>query len=242
MTQWVAGVDGCKAGWVAVVLKPEASGLPEVRVHARFANLLDALPPDAIVAVDMPIGLPDRVGPGGRGPETLLRPLLGQRQSSVFSVPSRAAVSAPDYRAACEAALASSDPPRKVSKQCFFLFPKILEIDALLRGDADLRGRVFESHPEGAFMRMNGGPLSEPKKVKSQPHGAGLAQRRALLEKAGFSRDVLEAKPPRGAGQDDVLDAFACLTTARRIQNREATSLPVAPGFDALGIPIAIWI
>src|SRR5689334_21041054 len=129
MGGWTAGVDGCRAGWLVAAQGPGQE--PEIAIHANFGDVVAALPPDSVVAVDMPIGLPERIGPGGRGPEALLRPLLGERQSSVFSVPSRAAVSAPDYGVACAAALATSEPPRKVSKQCFFLFPKILEIDAL---------------------------------------------------------------------------------------------------------------
>jgi predicted RNase H-like nuclease len=57
-----------------------------------FTALLQSLADDAVIAVDMPIGLPDFTARGGRGPETLVRPLLGERQSSVFSIPSRAAV------------------------------------------------------------------------------------------------------------------------------------------------------
>ena len=240
MGRWMAGVDGCKAGWIVAAQGPGQA--PQIAVHANFGDVVAALPPDSVVAVDMPIGLPERIGSGGRGPEALLRPLLGERQSSVFFVPSRAAVSAPDYSVACAAALATSEPPRKVSKQCFFLFPKILEIDALLRTDPALSGRIFESHPEGAFMRLNGGALSEPKKVKSQPHGPGLDQRRALLERAGLQPDLVWGTPPRGAGPDDLLDACACLVTAMRIARGEATSLPNPPGRDDFGIPVAIWI
>ncbi len=86
----VAGVDGCKAGWIA--MRQDPGGSPIVGVYPGFDDLLTALPSDAIVAVDMPIGLPEVSGKGGRGPEALVRPLLGQRQSSVFAIPSRAAV------------------------------------------------------------------------------------------------------------------------------------------------------
>jgi predicted RNase H-like nuclease len=86
----LAGVDGCPAGWLACLIDPTGATPPEIRLFLRFAELL-ALDP-AIVAVDMPIGLPETIGPGGRGPERLVRPLLGERQSSVFSIPSRAAV------------------------------------------------------------------------------------------------------------------------------------------------------
>lgn len=237
----LAGVDGCPAGWIAVV-----AGASFVDPHIVVLPQVDALfegsgVPD-IIAIDMPIGLPARVGPGGRGPEAALRPHLGARQSSVFSVPARTAVYAGDYAGACAAALAASDPPRKVSKQCFHLFPRIREVDALLRDRPELRQRVFESHPEGAFMRMNGGhPLAEPKKVKSRPHGPGLDERRALLLAAGLPQALVEAKPPRGAGADDLLDACACLVTAHRLKTGTAVSFPTVPGRDEHGLAIAIW-
>ena len=61
-------------------------------VVPRFADILGAPEAPAIVAVDIPIGLPERSGYGGRTAENAIRPLLGMRQSSVFSVPSRAAI------------------------------------------------------------------------------------------------------------------------------------------------------
>src|SRR6478672_7129532 len=111
----VAGVDGCPRGWIAVV--GAAGEALRIEVHSTLAALLSAHPGLAAIAVDMPIGLPDRIGPGGRGPEAALRPHLGMRQSSVFSVPSRRAVYTLDYRQACDAALETSEPPRKISKQ-----------------------------------------------------------------------------------------------------------------------------
>ena len=93
---------------------------------------------------------------GGRAAENAVRPLLGARQSSVFSVPSRQAIYAADYAQACAVALATSDPPRKVSKQLFNIGPKIREVDEALRADAALASRTFEVHPEVAFWRLNG--------------------------------------------------------------------------------------
>lgn len=86
----LVGVDGCKAGWIAVRCDPGMA--PSVAVFASFTALLASLPDDAVIAVDMPIGLPAFSSKGGRGPEALVRPLLGNRQSSVFSIPSRAAL------------------------------------------------------------------------------------------------------------------------------------------------------
>jgi predicted RNase H-like nuclease len=115
---WLAGVDGCRAGWVAVFVRPQRDEV-RVRIAARFADVLSAPENPTIIAVDIPIGLPDYIGPDGRGPERIIRPLLGERQSSVFSVPPRAAIYAADFSAACAAAIECSNPPRKVSKQLF---------------------------------------------------------------------------------------------------------------------------
>jgi len=239
---WVMGVDGCPAGWIAVLLPVEATAAPHIRLIADVAALRAVPEEPAVVAVDMPIGLPDRIGPGGRGPERLLRARLGARQSSVFAVPARAAVMADGYAAACVAAVETSDPPRKISKQAFFLFPKIRDLDAVLRDDVGWAGRVHEVHPEGAFMRLNGGrPLAEPKKVKSRVHPPGMAERRALLAAAGLPQTLLRAVPPRGAATDDLLDACACAVTALAILRGEALRFAGEPDRDRFGLPIAIW-
>jgi len=237
--EWLAGVDGCPAGWIAAVLRPAGDEV-RIAVVPRFADVLTEA--KGIVAVDMPIGLPEQTGPGGRAAENAVRPLLGARQSSVFSVPSRAAIDAGDYAAACAAALATSDPPRKVSKQLFNIAPKIREIDAALRTDAALVPRVFEVHPELAFWRLNGErALDQPKKVKSRCYEPGLALRRGLLIAAGLPAAVVEAPPPKGAGPDDLLDALACAIVARRVHAGIARPFPDPPPRDRHGLPMAIW-
>jgi predicted RNase H-like nuclease len=238
---WLAGVDGCRGGWVVAFVQPDGDET-RVRIIERFADVLAGPEAPAIVAADIPIGLPEHIGPEGRGPERAIRPLLGERQSSVFSVPSRRAIYAADFSAACAAALATSNPPRKVSKQLFMIAPKIKEVDAVLRADRAAVERVYEVHPELAFWRLNGDrALDQPKKVKGTYFVPGLTLRRGLLIKAGLPASVVEASPPRGAGVDDLLDAFACATVARRIQAGHARSFPDPPGRDTFDLPIAIW-
>src|SRR6476659_10058646 len=149
---WLAGVDGCAGGWIAAFVRPQG-GEASVRIVARFTEVLAAPERPAIVAVDMPIGLPERVGAGGRAAENSVRPLLGARQSSVFSVPSRAAIYAGGYGEACRIAQLTSEPPRKVSKQLFNIAAKIREVDEALRAAPDAAGRGFEVHPELASSR-----------------------------------------------------------------------------------------
>lgn len=247
-----AGVDGCKAGWIAIV-RP-AGGEPETAVFPSFAALIGTLPDNTTIAVDMPIGLPERAGAGGRGPETLVRRHLGERQSSVFSIPARAAIyaetgpfaSADDWyaahRRASAVARATSEPPRGVSIQAFGIFSKIREIDTLLRERPILRARIVESHPEIAFWRLNAGSAMRlPKKIGGCVNPAGMAERRALLAENGLPRAFLDRAPPRGAAADDYLDACAMLLVAERRARGEAVPFPDPPLSDAHGIVMAIW-
>lgn len=246
------GVDGCKAGWVAATRS--ADGGLDTQVFSSFEVLLSALPDDAVIAVDMPIGLPERAGHGGRGPETLVRQYLGQRQSSVFSIPSRAAVHAETgpftdveewssaHQRASAVARQTSDPPRGVSIQAFGIFSKIREIDRIMIARAELRDRVIESHPEAAFWRLNGeSAMSLPKKIKGRVNPDGMEERRALLARRGLPRTFLDTPAPRGAAEDDFLDACAMLLVAERFANGLAVPFPDPPLKDSQGIPVAIW-
>lgn len=248
---WLAGVDGCPGAWLAVFARPDGVILPP-RVVKHFADIVLGEERPAIIAVDMPIGLPERSPAGGRLAEREARALLGARKSSVFRIPSRRAVEASvasepaDARerffAACAIARETSEDGKGFAKQGFYILDKVAEIDALLRTYKDRAGRIFETHPELAFVMMNNGTaLDLPKKVKSRVHPPGLALRRALLMRAGIAADVAMAKAPKGAGDDDLIDALACLVTARRIFRGEARSYPQEPPHDEFGLPMAIW-
>lgn len=228
----VIGADGCRGGWIAV-------RWGESLTHRLYRSFAEVLAMEAsVIAVDMPIGFPDV---SGRAAEREARARLGERQSSVFSVPSRAAVMCEDYGEACRANLLNSDPPKKIAKQIFHIFPKMREIDRLMT--PELQSRVFEVHPELAFWAMNGGaPLPLPKKVKGQPHPPGLALRKKLLAEAGFPLGALPAFAYRAAdaGADDLLDACACAWSARRIAEGRSLSFPADPPRDRRGLRMAI--
>lgn len=242
MTTYVAGVDGCPAGWIAAMHPLDAPARAELLLFENFRDILCYESHITTIAVDMPIGLPDRVGSGGRGPDREARAVLGRRQSAVFAIPSRAAVMCEDYREACTIALATSEPPRKISKQAFNLFPKIREIDAAIT--PALQSRVFECHPEVAFWALNGErPLDLPKKVKSRPYDPGLELRRSLLTAAGYCPATLASAqfPKSKVGPDDILDACANACSAGRIFRGEARRFPDNPENDTRGLRIEIW-
>jgi predicted RNase H-like nuclease len=201
----------------------------------------------------MPIGLPEHSPPKGRLAESAVRPLLGDRKSSVFRIPSRLAVYAavtstlPDERDrfffACEIARKTSEDGKAFAKQGFYIFHKIVEIDQFLRSNPSMTKRLFEIHPEVAFWRLNGGKeLDEPKKKRGRPHEKGLALRQRLLIADGFSEEAVSHVPIKAdAGIDDWLDALACAAIARRIYEGRARSFPSSPPRDAYGLPMAIW-
>ena len=249
----LAGVDGCRAGWIAAV--ETCDGSASFLVAAHFHDILAALPNDALLAVDMPIGLPDRIVGGGRVAEMAGRArLTGPRRSSIFPIPARSAVEAgagpfataedrgAAYRESCRLARAASDPPRAPSIQSFGLFPRIMELDGLLRANASLAARVFESHPELAFAGLNGGsPLRYPKKRHGARCAEGEAERQTLLRRADLPPALLGERP-KGAGEDDRLDACVLLLVARRLREGQAVSYPDPPGCDAHGLPVTIWV
>lgn len=234
--RWVAGVDGCRAGWLVVLRAVDGDAPPRALLAPTFAEVLALSEAPVIIAVDMPIGLPERSGIGGRAADIEARSRLGARQSSVFAVPARAAVMATDYRDACAIAFRNSEPPRKVSKQTFNIFPKIREVDRLMT--PALQDRVVECHPETAFWAMNGEvPLDLPKKLKSRPFDPGLALRRKLLIATGLAPAFLESAFRRAeAGPDDLLDACACAWTALRVLRGTAYRFPASPPIDARGL------
>ncbi len=241
MTATVAGVDGCRGGWLGVLRQTAAPFREKAFVARTFEEVLARCAEAAVIAIDIPIGFPERTEGAGRDCDRALRKALGPRASTVFLPPARAALAETDYRRACAAAMALSTPPRQISKQMFHLLPKIREIDSAMTAQA--QGRVFECHPEGAFRAMNGGaPLTAPKKLKYRPHAPGLEARRALLLAHGFWSAFLSATlfRPRDAGADDFLDACACSWTAARIHRGEAVRYPAAPAVDAKGLRMEI--
>lgn len=208
----MAGVDGCGGGWVVV---HDGSSF----VRPGFADVLAALPDDAVLAVDIPIGLADRHEPGGRDVDRAARLRLGAKRNSVFSPPPRPVLGA---RTLPEARRRGG----RLTLQTLNLLPRIEDVDAVIT--PELQARVFEVHPELSFAAMNDGePVLAPKRS-----AAGSRQRRALLARVGVT---VPARAP-GAAEDDLLDACALAWSARRVADGVACHVPDAPGRDQRGL------
>ncbi|MGQ0805321.1 MAG: DUF429 domain-containing protein [Actinomycetota bacterium] len=211
----VAGVDGCRGGWV-VVTDGDAFVCPD------FASVLDALPDDAVVAVDMPIGLLQEYVPGGRKADRAARRALPAKASSVFSAPPRRAFGARSLQDAQARGC-------RMTIQAFNILPKVQDVDRSMT--PVLQARVHEVHPELCFHTMNGG---RPAGAKKSREGRDL--RRALLERARI--EVPDRVP--GAAEDDLLDAAAALWGARRLAAGTACRVPDAAPRDERGLRMEI--
>jgi predicted RNase H-like nuclease len=206
----VAGVDGCPRNWVAAVC--DGSG-PPGRVEWRllplaFGPMLDALADCAVVAVDVPIGLPMT---GKRACDEAARKALGPAWPSVFMTPIRAVLEAPDYAAACT--IGREREGWALSKQGWFIGDRILD------ATDHATERVVEAHPELSFLAMTERVLP-PK--KSAP---GLAERLLALGRHFGDVAALLRGAPAPARADDALDALACAWTARRVLAGTATRI-----------------
>lgn len=242
----MTGIDGCRAGWVAVTLTappgppepaitPAPSGLPAPPVTATspltvtvtVAPRLDGLRLTGAVGDTGAGGAAGATDVAGTVGIDMPLGLLADGWRSVDLLARRAL----GRRGCCVFAI----PPRPVwaepayadaNRRCRELTGRGLSAQAwglrakLLEADGYRRTAphpLHEVHPELAFAAMAGAPLPD-----SKHSAAGLAVRRALLATAGIT---VPAVPPRGVGLDDLLDAAAVAWTARRIVAGTARTL-----------------
>jgi predicted RNase H-like nuclease len=227
----VLGVDACRTGWAGIALsggQARAYFAPGIR---ELADRAAADGPLLVIAVDIPVGLPDA---GRRSADVLARKELKGRWPSLFITPVRTAVEAAGYQAA--AAENRRLAGEGLSRQAFALRAKILDVDQWLQAGSPAPGRVVEAHPELSFAAMAGAPLRSRKST-----WAGAVQRRTLLAQEGIVLDGDLGLAGEQAGVDDVLDAAAAAWTARRVSQGSARCLPPSPEIFSDGIPAAIW-
>lgn len=180
----VAGVDGCRGGWLVALPGP---CFHLCRNWLEVASLTAGC---AAVAVDMPIGLP-LLGQS-RECDRLARIGLGPRRHSVFSAPAR-----------CYLHAANFTEVSGMSLQAFHLLPKIRQLDSWIR--PEWQTRVWEAHPELVFKRLAGEPLHDSKKTDP-----GASRRKALLG----DPEIPQLWPRSQVQLDDYLDALALLYAA----------------------------
>lgn len=232
-SQRVLGVDACRGGWVGIALQGERI---DAYAAGDIAQLVESASADgqvAVVAIDIPIGLPDD---GPRRADGLAQQALGPLWSSVFVTPVRAALEADTHADAVR--INRERTGKGVSAQAFGLRRKLFEVEKWVRRTSrPATSQVIEVHPEVSFAQLAGAPLTVRKRT-----WAGAQRRRELLAAAGVVLADDLGAAGRLAAVDDVLDAAAAAWTARRFTRGEAHSLPDPPETLSGGSKCAIWV
>lgn len=200
------GVDGCEKGWVVAEANQDLTDL-HFWIAVTAQEFFTRLDKDTFAAIDMPSGLPVS---RPRACDLEARRVLSPHGARVFPAPARAALGATDYRECCALNLTALNT--KLSKQSHALLSKIREVDDLM--SPELQMRIREAHPEVTFATLAGHSLKHSKKVV-----AGNIERWDILAKSDLWIDPSRMDSLReiDAALDDVLDAAACLLTAKRI-------------------------
>lgn len=231
------GIDGCRAGWIGISLDSdeEKAGYWLLESDAELAEVFEEY--DRIF-IDVPIGLEDEKYV--RTCDELLRKALGSDyQASVFNPPVRPALHAPTY---AEASMTSFEiTEKKISIQAWNITPNIKAVDQLLQEHTEYRDKVFESHPELLFQKLNGGSSILQKKQTKK----GLRHRLDLLKKLSryaddFFRDIKEEYRRNQVDEDDIVDAMVLALFANRSLDKPVKTMPEDPPRDSTGLKMAI--
>ena len=230
----LAGVDGCKNGWIVALAKawPCSTSPIQIRFCSNFEEVLQATTACRAVAVDMPIGLPDDDDAQPRACDLAAQHALGPQRSSIFLAPPRRALEAQDPREF-----------QRIHREIrgvgaglpvWGIVPKMREVNLAFEQDPALQERVFEFHPELTWRRLAGSAQLASKKT-----AAGILDRIAILNRtagqwtpAGPAYEI-----PGKPAIDDVLDAISGLAAAQAFLN---TNRPDAPR-NSRGIRMEIW-
>ncbi len=225
----MAGIDGCRGGWLAILGKftPEKGCFTGEDIYLTKSIEEIFSFPALVFAIDMPLGLPLRFSPKGRLCDRLARQMLGPRRASIFTPPPREALSFNNYQKLRAKGI-------RISKQSFYLIPKIRALRAALKGP--VKDKVFETHPELIFKTLAG------ETIPSKHTAEGLAKRLELLLSLGLFKSLKSNwEKIKACYRRDLIDAYACLLVAKRIFCGEAKVIPEDPPRDDEGLPLAIW-
>ncbi|MBC5862808.1 DUF429 domain-containing protein [Flavobacterium turcicum] len=227
------GIDGCRSGWITV------SSEMEVYKFDTIQNVINFYGDDCFYLIDMPIGLPDKENPV-RACEKLMRLNLDKkRKSSVFGVPCREALLASNFDNANK--INKLILGKGISKQSFFIFKKIQELDNVLLNNSN-KIKIYESHPEIVFHFLN----NEKSMIFSKKTENGIKERLEILEI--FDKRVkmvynssLSKFLRKDVAKDDIIDAMSLAISGCKLPNRIIETMPSEIQYDSSGLQMAIY-
>lgn len=231
----VAGVDGTPGGWAVVIVEADRRRIRKVRA---LSEIFDGAARLDVVAVDVPIGLCDAYETGGRACDREARKCLQKRASSVFPAPVRPVLAASSWEDACARSRASAPGGKAISKQTYFILPKIREVDNLLQARPQLREVVREVHPEVCFCELAGRPMVYSKKKQT-----GRKERVQVLSQPFPDLDaIVNDGRKEGLPIEDILDATVACWSALRLADGKGRSLVEPVPHDTTRLPMTIWV
>lgn len=229
---YLLGIDGCKYGWFAFI---KHNAILTYHLFDRLTCIEALISKPGLAFIDMPIGFPN-ANEGYRLCDKLARQYLPGRASSIFPVPCKAALYAPNYLAACQ--INQQVTGKRFPIQSWYILPKIRELDDVLaKQDKFCTQKVqfIESHPELIFAGLAGYPMQF-----SKASVEGRLERLTLLKELA-AQDViileqaLSEVPKKHAKADDIIDAFVLMYAATQQQHWQF--LPSEPDKDSNGNP-----
>jgi predicted RNase H-like nuclease len=227
----LAGVVPCPRGWLVASAKLQGITLaPEgPTVLSSFVEVLDYKPAFQVIALFSPVGLSDEPVAAGRACDREARALLRwPRSGAILSAPTRRCLRCTSYSEAAEA------NGGRLSVVGWRMMAKIAEVHEQMA--PYWQRTVFEVHPELSFFQLN-----DEHPVRYSKHSqAGRQERRALMESRMPGVQRILDDPPSGVNDAHLLDAAACLWTARRIVSRGVVHLPESPTWDSEGLRMEI--
>jgi len=227
----VMGVDGCSAGWIAILYDPKTKD-----VNWQFSESVHELANEDVCLLGIDIPIISRENEPRRESDHLARELLGPKRSSVFFAPSRVGAQSflqgKSYEETNE--LLEQSGEHKLSKQTWCIMPKISQVDEyLLSQDSLDNQRIFELHPELIYHMLHQNTSRNPEYLLDKKRTeTGRNERIRMLVKF-LERDkimgLLEVVPRKIAQPDDVLDALIlAVFMGCAVQNK----IPIFPPYN----------
>lgn len=236
--EFVAGVDGCKSGWIAIVYQYgrwDYSLHPNIEAFHLLYHEADS------ILIDMPIGLVAG-GTEGRACDRLARKCLSPyRHSSIFTPPCRPALYADLPEAS---AVNYQHTGKKLSRQSINIIPKIREVDEfLLQLPSAQQGCYEEAHPELIFYGLNHlQALPASKKTKE-----GIQDRLLLLTRyfpymKELYLKILGQTKRKEVLPDDIVDAMSLAAAAvlKKRSPKNWQQFPSPTVYDGKGLPMQL--
>ncbi len=221
------GVDGCKGGWIAAILK---QGKLIIDKYSSLSEIIQFYPDFDELLIDMVIGLPsskDHIRP-----DTYARRIINERTSTIFPAPCRQAVYAKTVSDAYdqnERVLGKKFTPLTVG-----IIPKMRELDAFLQANPEYKNVIKESHPEVCFARLNGKTVLSKKSEID-----GVEERVRILSNyipdLTVNKVAVHAKSLK-CNIDDIVDAVCLAVTANIVNQGDYDLVPENPMRDETGL------